>query len=287
MKSYHLKKDIESIRELFSLSQEEYANEIGLSRMNISRYENGSVQPTTSSLEKIYSFPYSKGFHLNKAKELLFIDNKKDQILLFHGAKYELEQIEPTHLNGTKDFGAGFYLSETFESASTWVCEYKESSVYAFYLKKAGNLKIITISVSKEWLFAILYYRGALQKYELNIEVKTLINKIENSDIIIAPIADNQMYDTINRFAYGEISDEQCIHALSATNLGMQYVLKTKDAIEQLELIDHMYLCEREKSDCLKAKKENSNIGRDKAQLSIRQYARKGQFIYELFKEIR
>lgn len=286
MKNFNLKKDIQTIRELYNLSREEYAEKVGLSRMNISRYENGKVNPTFSSLEKIYSFPYLEGFHLNKAKELLFIDNKKEQHLLFHGSKFGIDEIDPNHLVGTKDFGSGFYLGETFESASTWICEYKESSVYAFYLKTSKNLKIMDFKVSKEWLFAILYYREAFKKYTLNEEIEALIKSIERSDVIIAPIADNQMYDTINRFAQGEITDEQCIYALSATNLGKQYVLKTQKAINQLTLIDHMFLCDQEKRDCLKAKKDNSNIGKDKAQLSIRQYARKGLYIYELFKEI-
>ena len=282
----HLKKDIESIRELYGLSNEEFAKKVGISRMNLNRYKNGSVEPTLASLEKIYSFPYSHGFRLNKAKESLFIDNKKNNILLFHGSKYGLKEIDSNHLNGTKDFGSGFYLGETFESASTWICEYKESTVYAFYLGTLKNLKIISFDVSKDWFYAILYYRGAFEKYKLNDDVKRLIKEIELSDLIIAPIADNQMYDTINRFANGEISDEQCVHALSATNLGKQYVLKTQKCIKQLSLIDQMFLCNQEKLDCLIVKKENFNIGKNKAQLSIRQYARKGKFIYEIFEEI-
>ena len=285
MKNYDLKKDIESIRELYGLSKEDYANKVGLSRMNINRYENGTIQPTISSLEKIYSFPYSQGFRLNRAKELLFIDNKKGNKLLFHGSKYGLETINPKHLIGTKDFGGGLYLGETFESASTWICEYKEGSVYAFYLRNKPSLKVLSFDVSKEWLFSILYYRDAFKKYKLNEEIVELINKIENSDIIVAPIADNQMYDTINRFAQGEITDIQCVHALSATNLGMQYVLKTQKAVDKLTLIDHMFLCEQEKYDYLRTKKENSNIGRDKAQLSIRKYAREGKCIDELFEK--
>ena len=286
MKNYNIKKDIESIRELFGLSREEYANEIGLSRMNINRYENGKVEPTISSLEKIYTFPYKKGFRLNRAKELLFIDNKNEKVLLFHGAKFELGSIKADHLVGTKDFGSGFYLGETYQSASTWICEYKESSVYAFYLNKTKDLKTISFDVSKDWLYVILYYRNALKKYEISEEIKILIQRIEESDVVIAPIADNQMYDTINRFALGEITDEQCIHALSATNLGMQYVLKSEKAIKKLELIDHLFLCEDEKKDTTKIKNDISNVGRDKAKLSFREYARKGNFIYEIFKEI-
>lgn len=286
MKYINLVKDIESIRELFGLTKEDFSKRVGISRMNLSRYENGTVEPTKSSLERIYDYPYSEKFFLNRAKELLFIDNKGENILLFHGSKFGLDEIKYDHLIGTKDFGEGFYLGETYISASTWVCEYKESSVFAFYLTNFNKLKVKTFSVDREWLYAILYYRNALKKFKLSEEVVKIINDINSSDVIIAPIADNQMYDTINRFAIGEISDEQCIHALSATNLGMQYVLKTKNAIDQLNLIDHMYLCEQEKRDCQSIKIDNSNVGRNKAQLSIREFARQGKFIYEIFKEI-
>ena len=58
MKTFGVKKDIKTIRQLFKLTQTQFAKEIGLSRSNIARYESEEIFPHNTALEKIYSFPY-------------------------------------------------------------------------------------------------------------------------------------------------------------------------------------------------------------------------------------
>ena len=286
MKTYNVKKDILTIRKIFGLNQTQFANEIGLSRSNIARYESDAIFPHDSALEKIYGYPYKNKFYLNKAKEMLFIDNKKDNLLLFHGAKYEIKgEIDHLHLNGNKDFGAGFYLGDSFDSAASWVCEYRSGSVYSFYLKNHKELKCKQFKVDREWMYAILYFRGMFKDYIPNEEVLEIIKQVEEADYIVAPIADNQMYDTLTSFGLRQITDEQCLHALSANNLGYQFVIKTKKAIDNLTLIERMYISEKEKEDYLDNKIILSNQGRNKASLSIEEYRRKGQYIDEIFKK--
>lgn len=286
MKTFDIKKDIKTIRIIFNLTQTQFAYEIGLSRSNIARYESETIFPNASALERIYQYPYKKNFYLNKAKEMLFMDNKKDDLLLFHGAKYEIKgQIDYRHLNGKKDFGAGFYLGDSLDSSSSWICEYKTGSVYSFYFKNHTKMKYIEFKVDREWMYAILYFRGMFNEYIPNDEVLGVIEKIENADYIIAPIADNQMYDTLTAFSLKQITDEQCLHALSANNLGKQFVIKTQRAVDNLVLIERMYLCEKEKEDYLNNKNIISNQGRNKASLSIEKYRRKGKYIDEIFEK--
>ena len=286
MKTFDIRKDILTIRKLFNLNQTQFANEIGLSRSNIARYEGDDIFPHDSALEKIYSYPYKNNFYLNKAKEMLFIDEKKDDLLLFHGAKYQIDnQIDPNHLNGMKDFAAGFYLGDSFDSAASWICEYRTGSVYSFYLNNRKALKFKEFVVDQEWMYAILYFRGMSKEYVPTKEILELIEEINSLDFIIAPIADNQMYDTLTAFSLKQITDEQCLHALSANNLGKQFVIKTQKAVDNLVLIERMYLCEKEKEECLNKKSVISNQGRNKASLSIEEYRRKGKYIDEIFKK--
>ena len=286
MKTFNIKKDIKTIRKLFNLSQTQFANEVGLSRSNVARYESEAIFPQSSALEKIYSFPYKNDFRLNKAKEMLFLDNVGDNMLLFHGAKHEIkEAIDYQHLNGKKDFGPGFYLGESFDSSASWICEYKSGSVYSFYFKNHNEMKCIEFKVDRKWMYAILYFRGMFEEYFPNKEIQDLIELINQVDYIIAPIADNQMYDTLTAFSLKQINDEQCLHALSANNLGNQIVLKTQKAIDNLFFIDRMYLCEKEKSFYLNNKNNMSLQGRNKASLSIEEYRRKGKYIDEIFKK--
>lgn len=286
MKTYNLVKDIKTIREVFNLTQSTFAEKIGLSRSNIIRYEKGEIVPHKSALEKIYSFAYENDLKVNKAKEMLYLDKKGEKLFLIHGAKNAIDgEIDHKHLKGTKDFGAGFYLSESFDSAASWVAERSNGTCYCFYLNSKKDYKIKRLEVSRDWMYLILYYRGAFSNYALNQEILDLVKEVESCDLIIAPIADNNMYETINSFAYGQISDEQCLHALSANNLGLQYVLKSKKACRDLEFVDRLYLCEAEKKKYLSKKYELASEGRSKTEIAINEFRRKGKYFDEIFKK--
>ena len=286
MESYNFSKDIKSIREIFKLSQSAFADKVGLSRSNIIRYEQNEISPHKAALEKIYSFCFDNNFNINKAKEMLYEDNKDDNLLLFHGAKEPIKgEIDDNHLTGKKDFGAGFYLSESLSSAAMWIADRENGSCYCFYFPNEKKLKSLRFKVDREWMYAILYFRGAFRNYTPSEEVMDIVKRIEECDFLIAPIADNNMYDTLNSFAYNLISDEQCLHALSANNLGLQFVIKSKKACEALKMIDRLYLCENEKKQYLLKRKELALEGRNKATLSINEYRRKGKYFDELFKK--
>ena len=93
----------------------------------------------------------------------------------------------------------------------------------------------------------IAYYRGALDEYKNHPVVKKIIEQSRACDYIIAPIADNRMFQIINSFIEGELTDEQCKHCLAATNLGMQYIFVSEKAVSQAKLIERCYislLCE-------------------------------------------
>lgn len=286
MKSYNVAQDLKTIRKIFGLTQTSFATRVGLSRSNIIRYESEETFPHKSALEKLYSFAFDNELNINKAKEMLFHDEQKDKILLFHGAKEEIKgEIDHNHLIGSKDFGAGFYLSDTYDSATSWIAERENGSCYCFYFTPLANYKIIKFDVSIEWMYAILYFRGAFEKYELSEEISKLINKINESDVIIAPIANNNMYEVLNSFAYSTITDVQCLHALSANNLGLQFVFKSERACKDLEFIDRLYICENEKRQYINKKKELATQGRSKVLLSIEEYRREGKYFDEIFKK--
>jgi transcriptional regulator with XRE-family HTH domain len=286
MKNYNFQKDIKTIREVFNISQSVFAEKIGLSRSNIIRYEKGEIVPHKSGLEKVYSFAFDNNLNLNKAKEMLYLDEKGDNLFLIHGAKDTIVgEINHKHLNGTKDFGAGFYLGLTLDSAASWVAERSNGTCYCFYFDSKKKYKSLTFDVGREWMYLILYYRGAFENYNIPDEILNLVKEVEECDYIIAPIADNNMYETLNSFAYRQISDEQCLHALSANNLGLQYVFKSKRACENLICVDRLYLCENEKKKYLKKKHEFALEGKSKADIAINEYRRKGKFFDELFEK--
>ena len=133
-------------------------------------------------------------------------------------------------------------------------------------------------------MIAIAYYRGWLDDYKDSPLIQRLISKLSNYDVIIAPIADNRMFDIIAEFVENEITDEQCRHALAATNLGFQYVLKTNKALNNIKLLKKMFVCQKEKAHYLDNRVTLTNNGSQKVKIARIQYKNKGRYIGEILK---
>ena len=103
-------------------------------------------------------------------------------------------------------------------------------------------------------------------------------------DVIVAPIADNRMFDIINEFVENEITDEQCRHSLAATNLGYQYVLKTKKAVDSITYLQEMFVCSKEKKICTESRFSLINNGLQKVKMARIEYKNKGRYIEEILK---
>lgn len=284
MKSYDIGLDIKRICAYFDITSERFSEEIGLSRMQILRLSQNEDSPKKETLEKIYSFPFSRGINLNQGKSSLFSDNAKGRKLLFHGTSGDIKgEIDVNHSVPPNDFGNGFYAGETLTQGATWVAGNEYASVYCFYAD-LKQLKAMKFYPDRNWLYSILYYRGALRDYEIPNEVAELIYEIEQSDIIVAPIADNEVYATIQSFADSEMTDEACIHAISASNLGYQYVFKNNEACKRLLFLDRLYLCKQEKEEYIAKKRTLSKEGLEKSRLAKIEYRRKGRYFDEIFK---
>ena len=274
MKSFGFSSDIKRIREILSLSQQELAFLTKLSFPTINAMENGERDASWETMERIYGFAYTK-LRLNKAKEMIFIDHGTlDRPPLFHGASGDIVgEVDCAHSLPPNDFGDGFYLGQSLEQAATWVADREKGSVYCFYFD-TKDLRFERFDVDRDWMYAILYFRGAFGERRITTDVNAVIDRVKSCDYLIAPIADNSMYDTLESFARGEITDEACLHALSANNLGYQCVLKTQKACDRLCFIDRLFLCQKEKEDYLGLKKRQSDEGRDKMRLSLVEYRR-------------
>ena len=206
-----------------------------------------------------------------------------NNIVLFHGAKKDFSMPIDIYKISKKnnDFGIGFYLGENYEQAANYISTTETNKVYAFKLNTSG-LKTHKFSVNNDWMLAIAYFRGWINEYENYGIIEKILNKIRDVDVIIAPIADNRMFDIINEFTENEITDEQCRHALAATNLGYQYVLKTDNAINSAKLIQEMFVCSKEKEKCTESRIQLTNNGLQKVKMARIEYKNKGKYIEEI-----
>lgn len=280
--NYRISEDLKLIREMLGLSQEEIASIIGLDKKTITRIENEENYPFNDTLEKIYSFAYKKGIKLNEIKEMFYKEEKPYSKIIFHGSKSLIEgKISPDVGRLTNDFGRGFYCGESIEQTTSFVSKFLDSSIYIIEFVD-DDLKYQKFNVDQEWMLAVAYFRGRLNDYKNHPYIKRIINKINNSDYICAPIADNRMFRIIDRFIDGEITDEQCKHCLAATNLGNQYVFLTEKAISSLNILERCYISTLERDYYLKQKEYDLNDSDNKAKYALIKYKREGKYIEEI-----
>lgn len=272
--------------DLLDINLNELANVCSVPYITLKRLVNDENLAEEKNLDKIYTFAYSKGIFFNEIYEQLYTELKQDETtrVLYHGSKQKLElPIDFLHSKENNDFGVGFYLGESFKQAASYISNSKSTAVYSFALN-IKNLKFTQFKVDREWMFAIAYYRGWLHGKENNRLIKKIIEKVNVSDVVVAPIADNRMFDIISEFVRNEITDQQCEHSLSATNLGMQYVVKSKKAIKHLDFIGEMYVSNIEKEDLIESRNLNFKTNLNKVSAARIEFKNKGKYIDEILK---
>lgn len=277
---YKLKEDIEFIIETEKINKIELSKKTGISRVTLDGVsKNGTI--TDSVCEKFYSYVYESNYRINAVKEELI--KEKYGYVLFHGSKNGLSQVTVNGSRNNCDFGNGFYLGETYGQALSFVCEGDKSSVYSFRYS-LDDLNVCKFDCSMEWMLAICYHRGTLGGYSDNEKVRSIIEKINKADVIIAPIADNKMFYVMAQFTDGEINADVALHSLSASKLGFQYIFKTDKALDKLIPIEKYYLCIPERDECKKLLIERGFEIDTKLKLAKREF-KTGLFIEEIFDE--
>ena len=282
---YSVSDDLRLAEFMFNYSKEELAFELGIPRITLSRIKNNETYPTESTLAKIYDYFYKNGLKINEIKAGIYDEEMIEGKLLFHGAKNEIiNEISTNYSKKHNDFGPAFYCAESYLQTSQFVSRFDKSSLYLIDFDSAG-LKMMEFDISQEWMLAIAYFRGTLEKYKNAPLIIKIIKKIESVDYLIAPIADNRMFSIIDRFVLGEITDEQCLHCLSATKLGRQYVFLTSKAISKLKMLERCYISQSERNDNNLLRNKDLISGEEKIKEALIKYRGKGKYIEEIFDE--
>jgi len=281
---FEISQDIESACEITGLTIEELANELNVTRATVSNWLNERVSISDRHIDAFYSYVYRKGIRLNRIKEQFYREDmiNMNEVLLFHGAKTKIEgELSLGYNKKTNDFGNGFYCGESLEQSVMFVATYPNSSLYMLKFNPNG-LKKKEYKVDREWMLTIAYHRGNLDRYTNNELIRRIASANEGIDYIVAPTADNRMFEIIDSFIDGEITDVQCQHCLSATNLGMQYVFISEKAFSNITMIERCYLCEDEKNAYLSARQESFGMNQDKVKLARKQYRNQGEYIEDI-----
>jgi hypothetical protein len=153
-------------------------------------------------------------------------------MLLYHGGNIVINHIELRPHNRFLDFGEGFYTTPEKNQAERFAeitVDRKGGkpilNTYEYDENENQNLKLLIFPIAnKEWLeFIVANRRGVYKNYEY--------------DIIIGPVADDKVYQTVNNYTFGNLTLDEAIARLATWKLYTQYVFATDKAIKTLQYI--------------------------------------------------
>ena len=134
---------------------------------------------------------------------------------VYHGSDTVVQKPRILHSKRRMDFGSGFYTTQSRTQAEKWARSVRrrryspEAFVTEFdYEEKPGMNVLIFDGPSAEWFDFIIRNRKGTFTHDY--------------DIIIGPVADDSVYDTLFLFDSGYITREEAIRKLNSAKLDGQ-----------------------------------------------------------------
>lgn len=164
-------------------------------------------------------------------------------MILYHGSKDIIEK--PIYGQGKKynDYGLGFYCTDNIELAKEWGTSFERSGYANRYQIDCTGLTILDLNDDKycilHWLAILLSNREFDTPAGLALEAKEFLKKnfmldYKKYDIIKGYRADDSYFSFAQDFINGTISYRQLNNEMYLGKLGIQYVLKSKEAFNRI-----------------------------------------------------
>lgn len=162
---------------------------------------------------------------------------------LFHASSELIKQPDVFHGRKNADFGQGFYLSPDRDFVNKWAGENFYINEYKLDLE---GLKVVEFERNQDWFEYIFNNRRRKDTIE--------------ADVVIGPVANDTLYDSLGIITSGYLSNEE---ALSLLMIGPEYrqvAIKTIKGIKQLHWLDAMKIIDVTKEkELLKQEEEQYN----------------------------
>jgi hypothetical protein len=156
-------------------------------------------------------------------------------MILYHGSNLIVEKPCPVAQNRYLDFGFGFYTTSNLEQAKNFALKVVKRkggvpivNMYKFDEKQLGTIESFKrfISPDEDWLDFVSENRNGIYNGK-------------NYSIIIGPVANDDVYTTLQLFMGGFLTREQTLQTLKIKKLYDQYVFATQEAMDLLHFISY------------------------------------------------
>ncbi|MBR2255288.1 MAG: DUF3990 domain-containing protein [Candidatus Methanomethylophilaceae archaeon] len=151
---------------------------------------------------------------------------------LYHGSDQIIDVPKIIKPNRKTDFGSGFYTTWSEKQAESWskiVCKRRGSEqAYVSEYEYSENSECTVLlfdGPTAEWFDFIISNRKGESNHEY--------------DIVIGPVADDSVYETLFRFEIGDIDREEAILKLKTAKLDGQVLFHTDKSLNCIKYIGY------------------------------------------------
>lgn len=149
---------------------------------------------------------------------------------LYHGSTVIVKNPNIQRGRKATDFGKGFYTTTNFEQAKKWAILKRN--------REQGKKSVVSVyEVPDDILnreFSVLWFEGATKDW-LEFVVNNRKGKGKNRyDLIMGPVANDQLYATIRLYEQGVITADAAIEMLKTHKLFNQLSFHTEKVCSQL-----------------------------------------------------
>ena len=163
---------------------------------------------------------------------------------LYHGSNIVIDNINLAMCRPYKDFGRGFYLTDIEEQAKKMAIRvakiYGKKPIVNVYeiadnFKDLDNLKIknFGIETTEEWAKFVMNNRSRFFTDTKN----TLCNKDNKYDIVIGPVADDNMALLFRQYENEIIDFETLLKGMIYKKTSSQYSFHTENSVKLLRKV--------------------------------------------------
>lgn len=168
-------------------------------------------------------------------------------IKLLHGTDHIIERPDFELGNPKNDYGKGFYCTEEDEMAREWACKNNTDGFVNIYNFDTANLNPLNLADGKHsilnWIALLLKYRTFNLTSEIAADAREYIIEhysvdVTKYDYVVGYRADDSYFRYAESFVSNTLPLRSLNKALSLGKLGLQTVLISKKAFEQIEFAD-------------------------------------------------
>ncbi len=151
---------------------------------------------------------------------------------LYHGSIEKVELPEIRIPNRTLDYGAGFYLTSSYDQAESWVRRKFKGDIVR------GWLNVYEYNPDLETELSVLSFEKPDEQW-LDFVMANRMDRdfMHNYDIVKGPVANDRVYASFALYEAGILGKQALISELKAYRLVNQILLHSVDALKTIRFI--------------------------------------------------